>query len=71
MKIGYDRVSTLDQDPELQIDALKYARCKRIYTEYVGGNARKRPQYDRLFDSLRAGDTLVVRRFELSMPAAH
>jgi len=71
VKIGYDRVFTVDQDPKLQIDALKYARCKRIYTEYVAGNARNRPQFDRLFDCLRAGDTLVVRRFELSMPAAH
>ena len=64
MRIGYARVSTVDQNPELQIDALKDAGCERIYTEHVGGNARKRPELDRLFDSLRAGDTLVVWRFD-------
>ena len=61
MKIDHARVSTVDQDPELQIDALKDVRCKRIYTEYVGGNARKHPQFDRLFDSLRVDDTLILR----------
>ncbi len=63
MRIGYARVSTVDQNPELQIDALKDAGCERIYTEHVGGNARKRPEFDRLFESLRAGDTLAVWRF--------
>ena len=64
MRIGYARVSTVDQNPELQIDALKDAGCERIFTEHVGGNARKRPQLDRLFETLRAGDTFVVWRFD-------
>ena len=64
MRIGYARVSTVDQNPELQIAALKDAGCDRIYTEHASGNARKRPELDRLFESLRAGDTLVVWRFD-------
>ncbi len=64
MKIGYARVSTVDQDPELQISALSDARCERIFTEHASGISRKRPELDRLFDILRAGDTLVVWRFD-------
>ena len=64
MRIGYARVSTLDQNPELQIRALEQDRCERIYTEHATGFARKRPQLDRLFESLRAGDTLIVWRFD-------
>ena len=64
MRIGYARVSTVDQNPELQIDVLKDARCDRIYTEHASGIARKRPELDRLFESLRAGDSLIVWRFD-------
>ena len=64
MRIGYARVSTVDQNPELQIDALKDAGCKRIYTEHASGVSRIRPELDRLFESLRVGDTLVVWRFD-------
>ncbi len=64
MRIGYARVSTVDQNPELQIAALKDSGCDRIHTEHASGNARKRPELDRLFESLRAGDTLVVWRFD-------
>ena len=64
MRFGYARVSTIDQDPELQIRALEQARCERIYTEHASGASRSRPELERLFDSLRAGDTLVVWRFD-------
>ena len=64
MRIGYARVSTVDQDPDLQIRALKQARCERIYTEHASGVSRARPELVRLFDSLRADDTLVVWRFD-------
>ena len=64
MRIGYARVSTVDQNLQLQIDALKAAGCERIYTEHASGVSRIRPELNRLFDSLRAGDTLVVWRFD-------
>ena len=64
MRIGYARVSTVDQNLQLQIDALKDAGCGRIYTEHASGVSRIRPELDRLFDSLRVGDTLIVWRFD-------
>ena len=64
MRIGYARVSTVDQNPELQIRALEQARCERIYTEHASGVSRNRPELEKCFDSLRAGDTLVVWRFD-------
>ena len=64
MRIGYARVSTVDQNPELQIAALKDARCDRIYTDHASGSIQKRPELDRLFEVLRAGDSLIVWRFD-------
>jgi DNA invertase Pin-like site-specific DNA recombinase len=45
MKIGYARVSTDDQNPALQIAALKRAGCKLIFTDTAGGASRKRPHF--------------------------
>ena len=64
MRIGYARVSTVDQNPELQIEALTNANCERIYTEHASGISIKRPELDRLFEALRAGDVLIVWRFD-------
>lgn len=61
MLIGYARVSTADQNPELQIDALKKAGCDRIFTdEGVSGSKKSRPELDRCLDHVRSGDSLVV-----------
>jgi predicted site-specific integrase-resolvase len=51
MKIGYARVSTDDQNPVLQIAALKRAGCKRIFTDTASGASRKRPQLDKCLES--------------------
>jgi DNA invertase Pin-like site-specific DNA recombinase len=63
-RIGYARVSTADQNPELQIDTLRAAGCSRIFTDYVSGTKTSRPQLDRAFDHLRLGDTLVVWKLD-------
>jgi DNA invertase Pin-like site-specific DNA recombinase len=47
MKIGYARVSTDDQNPDLQFAALKQAGCKRIFTDKASGAGRKRPELDK------------------------
>lgn len=60
MLIGYARVSTLDQNPELQIDALNEAGCKKIFTEKTSGANKKRKQLKETLDYMREGDTLVV-----------
>lgn len=43
MRIGYARVSTNDQDPALQRDALEKAGCERIYEEHASGATANRP----------------------------
>ncbi|HRB46544.1 MAG TPA: recombinase family protein [Nitrosomonas sp.] len=40
MLIGYARVSTLDQNPQLQIEALNEAGCKKIFTEKISGQVQ-------------------------------
>ena len=65
MKFGYARVSTRDQNLEVQLDALAAAGCDKIVTEKVSGSASKeRPELDRLVENLREGDTLVVYKLD-------
>lgn len=64
MKIGYARVSTLDQNLDLQIDALKAAGCEKIFEEKVSGSSKERPALTALFAQLRSGDTLVVWKLD-------
>lgn len=65
MKIGYARVSTGDQNLDLQVDSLKAVGCKKIYTEKASGAAKsKRPELERCLDALRDGDTLMVWRLD-------
>lgn len=60
MHIGYARVSTIDQNPQLQTDALKAAGCKKIFTEKASGSHCDRPQLQAALEYMRSGDTLVV-----------
>ena len=60
MLIGYARVSTVDQNPDLQIDALKQAGCERIFTEKASGAETDRPQLQAALNIMRKGDVLVV-----------
>jgi DNA invertase Pin-like site-specific DNA recombinase len=64
MLVGYTRVSTLDQNPALQITALKGAGCERIFTEKASGAQRDRPELKAALDYIRAGDTLVVWKLD-------
>jgi DNA invertase Pin-like site-specific DNA recombinase len=64
MLVGYARVSTLDQNPALQTDALYAAGCERIFTEKASGAQRDRPELAAAIDYLRAGDTLVVWKLD-------
>ncbi len=64
MLFGYSRVSTLDQNADLQIDALTKAGCDRIFTDVVSGAAESLPQLDNLLSHLRSGDTLVVWKLD-------
>ena len=65
MRVGYARVSTADQSPELQLDALRRAGCERIFTERASGARDDRPELARVLgDVLRQGDTLVIWKFD-------
>jgi len=64
MLIGYARVSTSDQNPNLQEDALKKAGCEKVYTDKVSGTVAERPALTQVKDVLRKGDTLVVWRLD-------
>ena len=64
MKIGYCRVSTEDQNPDLQLRALKQAGCKTVYTDKGSGTVRKRIYLARCLKELKAGDTLVVWKLD-------
>ena len=65
MSVGYARVSTLDQNLELQIDALKNAGCERIFTEKISGKSKDdRPELNNMFSKLREGDTVIVWKLD-------
>lgn len=64
MLIGYARVSTAEQNLDLQKDALGQAGCERIIEDVVSGSKAERPGLKRLREQLRQGDTLVVWRLD-------
>jgi DNA invertase Pin-like site-specific DNA recombinase len=64
MLVGYARVSTQDQNLDLQKDALKKAGCERILVDQASGAKSERPGYNAAMQVLRKGDTLVVWRLD-------
>ena len=64
MLIGYARVSTQDQNLDMQIDALTKAGCKRIFQEKMSGSRAVRPEFSKALETLREGDMLVVWKLD-------
>ena len=64
MLIGYARVSTTDQNPELQIDELEESGCEQIYQDKISGSIRDRPELTACLKTLRKGDTLIIWRLD-------
>ena len=65
VKIGYARVSTVDQNLELQMDALKEAGCEKIFSDRgVSGAEAERPGLDEALDRIRKKDTLVIWKLD-------
>lgn len=64
MLVGYARVSTNDQNLDLQEEALKQAGCKKIIVDRITGTSIKRPGLEKLNEILRRGDTLMVWKLD-------
>lgn len=64
MLIGYARVSTQDQNLDLQLKALSDYGCAKIFKEKVSGKSKDRPELNSLLSQLRAGDTVVVWKLD-------
>lgn len=64
MRIGYARVSTLDQHLDLQISALKASGCELVFHDRISGAQRKRPRLSVALRTLKRGDTLVVWKMD-------
>lgn len=63
-KIGYARVSTLQQDEALQLDALRAAGVDRLFVDKASGKVERRPALDDLLAQARPGDSLLVWRLD-------
>ena len=64
MIIGYARVSTMDQNLDLQLDALKKAGCEKIFTDKITGTRFDRPELIELKKVLREDDTVIVWKID-------
>lgn len=64
MLIGYVRVSTIDQNPDLQWDAIRRANCELIFEDKMTGTKAKRPGLSKLLKTLKPGDTVVVWKLD-------
>ncbi len=64
MLVGYARVSTEEQNLNLQLDELKRAGCEKVFTDEMSGAKRERPGLSEALAFMRAGDTLVVWRLD-------
>jgi DNA invertase Pin-like site-specific DNA recombinase len=62
--VGYARVSTQDQHPEAQVDALEAAGCDRIFVDRASGTLAHRPELDKALHYVREGDVLLVTRLD-------
>lgn len=64
MKIGYARVSTKEQDLNIQKVLLQKSGCEKIYEEKISGAKKHRPELEALLDGVREGDILIVSKLD-------
>lgn len=65
-RIGYVRVSTKDQNPDRQMDAMKALgiRDKYIYVDKISGKSFDRPEYQKMLSKLKKGDIVIVKSID-------
>src|SRR3990167_831855 len=64
MLVGYARVSTADQNLDLQLSALENVCCEKVYQDQISGTKTKRPGLELALEVLRKDDTLVVWKLD-------
>ncbi|GAA3121604.1 recombinase family protein [Streptomyces echinatus] len=64
MRIGYGRVSTRDQNPDAQEDALRDAGCDPVFVDKASGKLASRPELDKALIAAREGDELVITKLD-------
>lgn len=64
MKVGYCRVSTGNQDLQLQIDKLKKVGCQKIFEDRISGAKWNREGLDKMMNEINSGDTVVVWKLD-------
>lgn len=64
MLLGYARVSTHDQNLDLQLDALRLHGCERFFTDTVSGAKAKRPGLDEMLKEARPKDVIVIWKLD-------
>jgi DNA invertase Pin-like site-specific DNA recombinase len=64
MIIGYARVSTADQNLDMQLDALKKYGCERIFEEKITGTKKERPKLAEMMTILRTGDKVIIYKLD-------
>jgi DNA invertase Pin-like site-specific DNA recombinase len=71
-KVGYARVSALDQKLDAQLDALSEAGCAKIFSDRVSGAKANRPGWEQLMAYVRPGDTVIITELSrMSRSLAH
>ena len=64
MRIGYVRVSSLDQNPDRQIEDLKAQQVEKIFMDKISGKSADRPELQKMLSFIREGDTLIVHSLD-------
>jgi len=62
--VGYARVSTRDQHPQAQTDALTAAGCEKVFVDHASGTLARRTALDEVLAYLRDGDTLAITKLD-------
>ena len=70
--IGYARVSTQEQNLDLQRDALEKERCDHVFEDRgISATAKRRPGFEKALAELKAGDTFVIWKLDRAFRSAH
>ena len=64
MRIGYVRVSSLDPNPDRQVEDLKTQQVEKIFMDKVSGKNTDRPELQKMLSFIREGDTLIVHSLD-------